>query len=125
LLNKTVLKDVSEPLTSYALGLVMREWQETKKHGERIAEGEEAVEFDRESGCRLDYEPSTHYDLPCRHWMLVAIEPRCQLPPSLFHPKWSLDGPVVIYEPWKVSCQDIPTLRPVPTVTATADRFQQ
>jgi hypothetical protein len=84
LLDKTALKDVSEPLTSYALDLVMRKWQETKKHGERIAEGEEeAVEFDREFGCQLAYEPPTRYGLPCRHWILAAFEPRCQLPLSL------------------------------------------
>jgi hypothetical protein len=51
LLDKTALKDVSEPLTSYKLNLVMREWQETKKLGERIAKGEEeAAKFNRESG---------------------------------------------------------------------------
>jgi hypothetical protein len=31
LLDKTTLKDVSEPLTSYAPDLIMRKWQETKK----------------------------------------------------------------------------------------------
>lgn len=123
MLDKTVLKDVSEPLISYALDLVMREWQETKKHDD---EGEEeAVEFDTESGCRLDYESLTRYGLLCKRWMLAAIEPRCQLPPSLFHPNRPLDGPVVLYEPWKVSCQDIPTPKLVPMVTTTADRFQQ
>jgi hypothetical protein len=90
----------------------MTEWSNTKIMGLAIEGGEEeAVDFNPESlnpegsrpACPLACELPLRYGLPCKHWMYPAFEKSCQLPLSLFHPRWLFDGPAVLHERWQMS----------------------
>jgi hypothetical protein len=110
LLDLDAFSKVGDLLTHYALDLVMTEWSNTKIMGLAIEEGkEEAVDFEPEnpgSGCLLACELPLRYGLPCKHWMYAAFLRGCQLPLSLFHPRWLFDGPPVLHERWKMSWSD-------------------
>ena len=68
---------------------------------DEIEEGkDEEFEFNRDEGCSFSCELPVRYGLPCRHWMYASIVEKCQLPLSLFHPRWHLDGPSVLYDRW-------------------------
>jgi hypothetical protein len=49
-------------------------------------------------GCQLP----ARFRLPCKHWMMQFYTRNQPLPVSLFHPRWLLDGPPVIYS-WKMA----------------------
>jgi hypothetical protein len=114
LLDLDAFRQVADLLTHYALDLVMTEWSSTKIMGLAIEEGkEEAVDFELEEEEAADCElgslgpmcPSAcalplRYGLPCKHWMYPAFRRGCQLPLSLFHPRWFFNGPLVLYERW-------------------------
>jgi hypothetical protein len=53
--------------------------------------------------CPLAYALPLRYSLPCKHWMYPTFLRGCQLPLSLFHPRWLFDGPLVLYESWQMS----------------------
>ncbi len=79
----------------------MREWMETKKMVDRIEEGkEEEFEFDIDKGCSFGCELPARYCLPCKHRMYTSVIEQCQLPLSLFHPRWHFDGPAVLHDHW-------------------------
>jgi hypothetical protein len=120
LLDKTAFGDVGELLSSYALDLTMQEWREAKKLASDSIFVDTAAH-----GCELACELPCRYALPCRHWMLPAVELRRQLPLSLFHPRWLLDGPAVLHDLWKMSWEeDNARPRPDPTAEAVGDRFK-
>jgi hypothetical protein len=101
LLDLNAFRQVADLLTHYCLNLVMTEWSNTKIIGLAITEGkEEAVEFELESGsaCPLACKLPLRYSLPCKHWMYPAFVRGCQLPLSLFHPRWLFDGPPVLHK---------------------------
>jgi hypothetical protein len=60
----------------------------------------ENLEFDSNEGCHFSCELPVRYGLPCRHWMYTSVIEQCQLPLSLFHPRWHFDGPAVLYSRW-------------------------
>ena len=101
LLDLTAFDNVKNKLTHYALELSMKEWSSTKRMADEIEEGkDEEFEFNRDEGCSFGCELPVRYGLPCRHWMYASIVEKCQLPLSLFHPRWHLDGPSVLYDRW-------------------------
>ena len=101
LLDPGAFSTVKNKLTHYALELSMREWMETKKIADRIEEGkEEEFEFDVDKGCSFGCELPARYCLPCKHWMYTSVIEQCQLPLSLFHPRWHFDGPAVLHDHW-------------------------
>lgn len=101
LLDSTAFDTVKNKLTHYALELSMREWSATKRMADNIEEGtQEVFEFDPNEGCNFDCELPVRYGLPCRHWMYTGMVEQCQLPLSLFHPRWRFDGPAVLCSRW-------------------------
>jgi hypothetical protein len=95
----------------------MMEWSNIKIIGLAIDKrGEEAVDFKSESsepecsGCELPLR----YGLSCKHWMYPAFLKDCQLPLSLFYPRWLFDGLPVLHERWKMLWSDS-TKVPLPT----------
>jgi hypothetical protein len=92
----------------------MTEWSNTKIMGLAIDAGEEeAVHFELEGEvcapgspgpiCPLACALPLRYGLPCKHWMYPAFLRGCQLPLSLFHPRWLFDGLPVLHERWYMS----------------------
>ena len=69
-------------------------------HGLTIEAGKEEVfDFDPENpGCKLTCELPSGYGFPCKHWMYPAFLKSCQLPFSLFHPRWLFDEPAALHE---------------------------
>jgi hypothetical protein len=53
--------------------------------------------------------------------MYPAFVRCCQLPLSLFHPRWLFDGPPVLHEKWKMSWSDS-VRAPTPTREPDASR---
>ena len=100
LLDLDAFSEVGDLLTHYCLDLMMTEWSNTKIMGLAIEAGEEeAFDFDLENPrCPLACELPLRYSLPCKHWMYPAFVDSCQLPLSLFHPRWLFDGPVVLHK---------------------------
>ena len=84
----------------YALDLIMTKWSNTKIMGLAIKVGEEeAFDFDLENPrYPLACELPLRYSLPCKHWMYPAFLNSCQLPLSLFHPRWLFNGLVILYD---------------------------
>ena len=105
LLDLDAFSEVGDLLTHYCLDLMMTEWSNTKIIGLAIEAGEEeAFDFDPENPrCPLACELPLRYSLPCKHWMYPAFVDSCQLPLSLFHPRWLFDGPAVLHERWHMS----------------------
>jgi hypothetical protein len=85
----------------------------------------ESEEFDLEKGCQYQCELLVRYGIPCRHWMYVAYSRECQLPLSLFHPRWPLYGPVVVRRRWKMTWDkdDLPLPRQL--TLEGSDRFRK
>jgi hypothetical protein len=125
LLDLEAFDKVGNLLTHYALNLVMTEWSNTKIMGVAIDEGkEEAINFEPEMFepiCPLACGLPLRYGLPCKHWMYPAFLRGCQLPLSLFHPRWLFDGPSVLHEHWKMSWNDS-TYVPLPIRVPEASR---
>jgi hypothetical protein len=125
LLDLNAFSEVADLLTHYCLDLVMTEWSNTKIMGLAVEEGkEEAVDFNPESGsaCPLACELPLRYGLPCKHWMYPAFLRGCQLPLSLFHPRWLFDGPPVLHEVWKMLWCNHSEKAPSPTRDLDASR---
>jgi hypothetical protein len=118
LLDLEAFNKVGDLLTHYTLNLAMTEWSNTKIIGLAIDEGkEEAVDFELENpgpGCPLACKLPLRYSLPFKHWMYPAFLKGCQLPLSLFHPRWLFDRPSVLHERWTMSWSD-GTQAPLPT----------
>ena len=131
LLDLDAFSKVVDLLTHYCLNLVMTKWSNTKIIGLAIkGREEEAMDFNLESlnlegsrpACPLACELPLRYGLPCKHWMYPAFEKNCQLPLSLFHPRWLFDGPPVLYEVWKTSWHNDNERAPSPTRDLDASR---
>lgn len=89
---------IARLLTYYALGILMREWEATKQWADAIELGE-AEEFEvnmEDPGCPLACPLPIRYGLPCKHWLYQAVAEQVPIPLSLIHPRWLLDGPLVL-----------------------------
>ena len=97
LLDKAAFAEVGYKLTHYASKLVMLEWSATKLIADHIEEGKEP-RIDTQIGCQFKCQLPLRYCLPCKHWIYKAFVEGLPIPLSLFHPRWLLDGPDVLYE---------------------------
>jgi hypothetical protein len=59
-------------------------------------------EFDPEIGYEYLCELPLRYRLPYKHWMLYFYRKNQPISPNLFHPRWLIDGPSVLHEPWQI-----------------------
>ena len=84
----------------------MPEWAAVKMLALEEGAEEVAKGFNQESGCMLACELPLRYGILCKHWMYPAMIRKCQLPLSLFHPRWLLDGPATV-DSWQMSWGDI------------------
>jgi hypothetical protein len=107
--TKGAFRIVSPLLTHYCLKLVAIEWETTKGMWDRIeAEkgGDDEAEmesFKKTGKCPSACPLPLRYGLPCCHWLYQACFKDEPIPISLFHPRWFLDGPSSLSQPWKMS----------------------
>jgi hypothetical protein len=59
-------------------------------------------DFDPEVGCIAPCQLPLRYRLPCKHWMLYFYYKNEPIPINLFHPRWLIDGPFFLREPWHI-----------------------
>jgi hypothetical protein len=96
----------------------MAEWADTKLLWDRVLTGyEEEEEFDPVVGCLHTCQLPLRFGIPCRHWMYLSFssspkneddgDTHRQLPLSLFHPQWYLDGPSVVRDPWRITWESV------------------
>ena len=76
----------------------MEEWATTKDLFDAIQEGKATVFQPPENGeeCPFECELPLRFRLPCKHWMYPHFYLKTPLPIGLFHPRWLLNGPLVI-----------------------------
>jgi hypothetical protein len=126
LLDLSVFQEVADSLTHYCLAKAMVEWDITKSLRDRVLAGyEEEEKFDPTAGCLYLCQLPLRFGIPCRHWMYLSFSPSLenknegdiyrQLPLSLFHPRWYLDGPSVVRDPWRITW-DESIYKPLPRV---------
>ena len=116
LVDLTAFRDLGGILTSYCLEKAMREWAAAKILAREEADAlekavaewataitrEEVATVDGFLRCTWACELPLRYGIPCRHWMYPALIWKCQLPLSLFHPRWLREGPRAMGR-WKMS----------------------
>lgn len=118
LMDKKAFKTVGSLLTHWAIDKTMIEWRTTKDFGDAIDSGDaEPFEFDEAVGCQFECELPLRFRLPCKHWMLPFYLRGEPLPPSLFHPRWLLDGPVVV-QSWRMSSSKLTVESTSPSPTS-------
>jgi hypothetical protein len=103
LLDKAAFAVVGDQLTHYALRLVMREWSATKAFGDRVESKLETLNFEPGTACKFVCQLPVRYGLLCKHWLYKAFVDNVPIPLSLFHPRWLLNGPPVLYHSWDIS----------------------
>jgi hypothetical protein len=73
--------------------------------------------------CKLGCELPLRYSLPCKHWLYKAFDD-VAIPISLFHPRWLLKGPSVLYNRWIMSWDMSYRPQPNTSLRHARDRFQ-
>ena len=63
---------------------------------------ENSDDFDPEVGCTALCQLPLRYRLPCKHWMLHFYRKNVPIPINLFHPRWLIDGPSFLRDPWHI-----------------------
>jgi hypothetical protein len=53
-------------------------------------------DLDKKEGCQFQCELLIRYGILCKHWLYQSFIEKTQVPMSLFHPRWLLDGPLVV-----------------------------
>ena len=117
ILDLTAFRDLGDLLTGYCLEKAMPEWSAAKILAREEAAGlekamadwataitpDEVATVDGCLGCMWTCELPLRYGIPCRHWMYPALVWKCQLPLSLFHPRWFHETPKGTARGWKMS----------------------
>ena len=110
-------------VTHYALNIAMKEWSAAKRLADHIEEGKEELDFELFADCTKGCTAPTRFGIPCQHWLYPAACDGIPIPLSLFHPRWLLDGPAVLYEPWKMSWDEDYVLQQQEEERYASDRF--
>jgi hypothetical protein len=93
---------VQRRITLYALEKCNDELLKAKQLFKQAGLDEEVRSFNPEFGCQDECELPLRYRLPCKHWMLYFLLLDQPIPLNLFHPRWLIDGPSVVYERWQI-----------------------
>jgi hypothetical protein len=96
-MDKRAFTLVGQKLTYYAIELTMRKLSAAKRLADNVAEGL-VLNFEPKTECTKGCQGPLRYSLPCQHWLYSAVADNVPIPLSLFHPRWLLDGPAVLYE---------------------------
>jgi hypothetical protein len=106
------------------LELCSQELLKAKDLFDDVVAGKKGDLFDPENGCKELCQLPLRYCLPCRHWMLYFYRKNEPIPINLFHPRWLIDGPDVLHEPWQIRIDnhDYSTGAPLPEERYTGDR---
>jgi hypothetical protein len=120
IMDKRAFKIVKSLLTHYAIKLVNMEYIQAKELSDQIDRGEECLfVLDKAIGCTFGCQLPARFRLPCKHWIMQFYIRNQPLPVSLFHPRWLLDGPPVVYS-WKIATSaPLPNTSPSPNRTHT------
>lgn len=104
LLDNSAFGECGKLLTHYCLDFVSHEWRVMKNMADEIEEGKiNEFVLDEEEGCQFQCELPIRYGIPCKHWLYQSFIEKTQVPVSLFHPRWLLDGPLVVRRgDWKM-----------------------
>jgi hypothetical protein len=102
LIDKSFFRQCLRRLIYYCLGLAIEEYQSAKVMLDRLDQEYRLYEFDPENGCQLEYPLPLRYGIPCRYWMAYFYQDNISLPLPLFHPRWLINGPSVLYEKWQM-----------------------
>jgi hypothetical protein len=97
LLDKAAFVGVGDQLTHYALRIVMHKWSTTKAFGDCVESRLETLDFEPRTGCKSTCQLLVWYRLLCKHWLYKAFVDDVPILLSLFHPRWLLDGLLVLY----------------------------
>ena len=84
-------------------------------------QGDDNDEFETEIGCQQLCELPLRYRLPCKHWMLHFYRKDEPIPLNLFHPRWLINGPPVLQNPWQIRLDNIDYTRGGNTITMEAE----
>jgi hypothetical protein len=90
----------SDKITGYALEKATKEWSATKIIADDIKADQQELDFILRTECKLGCELPLRYSLPCKHWLYKAFIDNVAIPISLFHPRWLLDGLLVLHKRW-------------------------
>ena len=102
LIDVTFFQLVLRRVTHYCLELCGVELLQAKELYDIEVSGGEYNGFDPKVGCEELCQLPLRYRLPCRHWMLHFYRKNEPIPINLFHPRWLIDGPSVLHEPWHI-----------------------
>jgi hypothetical protein len=103
LLDRAGFSQIGKKLTHYTLEIAMREWSAAKRLADNIQTGQEELDFEPKKACLKGCTAPARYGIPCQHWLYAAAVNDIPIPLSLFHPRWLLDGPAVLYKRWEMS----------------------
>jgi hypothetical protein len=103
LLDRAAFTNIGHISTRYALAITAKEWSAAKRLADNfIEDGKKELDFGLFTDCTKGWAAPARFGIPCRHWLYLAAHNGTAIPISLFHPRWLLDGPAVLQEPWKM-----------------------
>ena len=83
-------------ITRHALDLVGPEWERTKE-----AVDKQELDYGDYAPASCDCQLIARWGLPCRHFLVLSYLRGSEIPKSLFHPRWWINGPPVSSANWR------------------------
>ena len=101
LIDRDFFRLVLRRVTHFCLEKCSIELVQAKELYDKIQySGKNDDKFDPDIGCERSCQLPRQFGLPCKHWMLHFYRKNEPVPINLFHPRWLIDGPSVLREPW-------------------------